>query len=98
MSDDNSDTPLDFPSSEAEYYLEHVENSARRKKTPIDWAPESLQMIADAGYSPEDLEISSEEDSGSEEEENSNEEEEEPEERMSCNSLFSLCCADATWL
>jgi len=89
MSDDNPDTPLDFPSSEADYYPEHVENPARRQKTPIDWAPESIQMLSEAGYSPSDLEISSEEDLGSEEEE---------EERTSSNSLFSLCCADATWL
>jgi hypothetical protein len=75
MSDDDTNTPLDFPSSEADYYsefedMETEETSASQEKSPQKWEPEILQIISEAGFSPEDIEteVSPDEDSGSEQE------------------------------
>ncbi|KAF8800140.1 hypothetical protein BYT27DRAFT_7342686 [Phlegmacium glaucopus] len=81
MSDDDTNTPLNFPSSEADYYSEFEdmqteETSASLQKSPRKWEPEILQIITEAGFSPEDIEteVSLDEDSESEEEKDVNEE------------------------
>ena len=53
MSDDNSDTPLDFPASKTEYYPELVENSVQNEKNLYVWQPEFLQLMEKFGCSPE---------------------------------------------
>ena len=76
MSDNDSDTPLDFPQSDCDDYPEVVENSARevrKEDSPFVWTPECLEIMKRFGYGPEDMENSSE----SEEEENSDEEDDE---------------------
>ncbi|KAF8798253.1 hypothetical protein BYT27DRAFT_7264846 [Phlegmacium glaucopus] len=64
MSDDDPDTPLDFPSSDTEHYPE----SARNKKSPYIWEPEILQIMKEAGFGPEDMENSPDEESQSKQE------------------------------
>jgi len=76
MSDDNPDTPLDFPPSDTEYYPEHVENLASHRKPLHKWEPESLQIMEEAGFGPEDMENSTEEESPSEQGDSDEEEEE----------------------
>jgi hypothetical protein len=61
MSDDDGDTPLEFPDSEPDYYPEVVKNDDEREKSPYKWQSECLQLMADHGLSPEDLEDESEE-------------------------------------
>ena len=61
MSDDNSDTPLDFPASEADYYPEIVEDSAWYQKNPYVWQSEILQLMEEVGCSPEVEDSSDEE-------------------------------------
>ena len=68
MSDDSLDTPLNFPSSDIEYYSEEMENHTEHLKPLTIWAPDSLEIMKTHGYGPEDLVIDSEENSESEEE------------------------------
>ena len=46
MSDDNNDTPFNFPHSEPNYYPEIIENDERVESTKI-WQPETLQIMED---------------------------------------------------
>lgn len=77
MSDNDSDTPLDFSQFDCDEYPEAVENSARKlpkEDSPFVWTPECLEIMKRYGCGPEDMENIPEEDSESEEEENSDDE------------------------
>jgi len=52
MSDDSNDIPFNFPHSEHDYYPELDE----QQESAAPWEPESLQMMQDHGFSPEDFE------------------------------------------
>ena len=69
MSDDDPNTPLDFPVSNTEYYPEDVEISTGHKQSTRVWAPETLEIMERFGYHPEDM------DTGSEDEEEDSDQE-----------------------
>lgn len=57
MSDNDSDTPLDFSQFDCDEYPEAVENSARKlpkEDSPFVWTPECLEIMKRYGCGPEE--------------------------------------------
>lgn len=58
MVSNRENTPLKYPSSESDHYIENEEHEGTTCNDPIIFSPELLNIMKQHGFAPEDLENS----------------------------------------